>query len=163
MIFLNGVIIMSFLRKQPLSTLSTRPLFSQLSDEMNRFWINDLSLAGRPAEMLEGLWQPDVDVEIRNNQYLVSADIPGVDPEEIKVSMDNGNLIIEGKRETHAAEIRSDFRRVERNYGSFYRSLFLTDAAELKGIEAHCKNGVLEVTVPISEAAKHKKIEVKVD
>ncbi len=154
---------MSFLRKQPLSVLTTRPLFSQLSDEMDRFWNKDLSLLNRPNDLLEGLWQPDVDVELKDNKYMVRADIPGVEPKEIKVSMDNGNLIIEGKRESKVEENRDNFRRVERSFGSFYRSIYLADAAEANGIKAHCRNGVLEVTVPITEAAQHKKIEVKVD
>lgn len=154
---------MSIFRNQSLQTVPTRPLFSQLSDEMNRFWNNELSLFGRQGEALEGLWQPDIDIELKKNKYEVRADIPGVDPKEIKVSMDNGNLIIEGKRETHAEESRENFRRVERSFGGFYRSVYLADATDAKGIEAHCQNGVLEVTVPLSESAKHKKIEVQVD
>jgi HSP20 family protein len=77
--------------------------------------------------------------------------------------MDNGNLIIEGKRDTKAEQNKDNFRMVERNYGGFYRSLYLADAAEAKGIKAHCHNGVLEVKVPLAEAAQHKKIEVIVD
>jgi HSP20 family protein len=73
-------------------------------------------------------------------------------------------LVVEGKRETEAEENREDFSRVERSYGSFYRSFNLPDAAtNAKKIKAHSHNGVLEITVPISETAQQKKIEIKVD
>lgn len=153
---------MSLFKRQPSTALSTLPLFSRLSDEMNRFWEQD-SLFGRRQTDLLGDWQPDIDVEQKNHLYLIRADIPGVDPKDIKVSMDNGNLIIEGNRESKVEENKENYRFVERAYGSFYRSLNLPDTSDSKGIEAHCKNGVLEVTVPITETASKKKIEVSVD
>jgi len=138
------------------------PLFSQLSDEMNRFWSRDSIFDRRQSDLL-GDWQPDIDVEKKNNVYLIRADIPGVNPKDIKVTMDNGNLVIEGNRETNVEETKENYRFIERAYGSFYRNVHLPDASNAKGIEAHCKNGVLEVTVPIAETAKQKKIEVIVD
>jgi len=153
---------MSLFKRQPLSTLPSLPLFSQLSDEMNRFWTNDKFLGHRQGDLLAD-WTIDADVEQKNNMYHVKADIPGVDPKDIKVTMDNGNLVIEGKRETKVEENRDDFRSVERAYGSFYRRINLPDASDAKKIEAHSRNGVLEVIVPIAETAKQKKIEVIVD
>jgi len=153
---------MSLFNRQSLSTLPSLPLFSQLSDEMNRFWNTDSLLARRQGDLL-GDWQPNIDIEQKNNMYLIKADIPGVNPKDIKVTMDNGNLVIEGRRESKVEENRDNYRCVERSYGSFYRSMNLPDASDAKGIEAHSHNGVLEVTVPISETAKHKKIEIKVD
>ena len=153
---------MSLFNRQPLTTLPSLPLFSQLSDEMNHFWGKDNLLTRRQGDLMTD-WLPDVDIEQKKNMYLVRADIPGVAPEDIKVSMDNGNLIIEGKRENKVLDNRENYRCVERSYGSFYRSFNLPDATDAKTIEAHSRNGVLEVSVPITASAKQKKIEVKVD
>lgn len=149
---------------QPLSTIQQLPIFSQLSDEMNQFFGRDLPLFSRQSDLLSGEWQPATDIEQRDNRYIVRADIPGVDPKDIKVSMENGNLIIEGKRETKMEENNKNYHRVERSYGSFYRCINLPDASEEpKKIEAHCNKGVLEVIVPkLASSAQHK-IEIKVD
>ena len=155
---------MSLFKRQPLATMPQLPIFSQLSDEMNQFFGRDLPLFSRQSDMLTGEWQPATDIEQRDNRYIVRADIPGVSPKEIKVSMENGNLIIEGKRETKVEENKKNYHRIERSFGSFYRCINLPDASEeSKKIEAHCSNGVLEVIVPKVSAAAHKKIEVKVD
>ena len=156
---------MSLLKRRSLSTLpTTLPLFSQLSDEMNRFWGNELPVFSQRNEIVGGDWQPEIDIEQKKDMYLVRADIPGVDPKDIKVSIENGNLIVEGRRETEVEENRDNFYRVERSFGSFYRSFNLPDAdTNVKKIKAHSHNGVLEVSVPISETAKQKKIEIKVD
>ena len=77
--------------------------------------------------------------------------------------MDNGMLTIEGKRETKVEENKDNYRRIEREFGAFYRSFSLADATEAEKISAHAHNGVLEVIVPKAESAKQKKIEIKVD
>jgi len=153
---------MSLFNRRALSTAPNLPLFSQLSDEMNRFWNNE-SIFNRGEFDLLGGWEPEIDIEKKNSMYLVRADIPGVSPKDIKVSMDDGNLIIEGKRDTKVVENKENFRCVERSYGEFYRSIPLPDVAKTKDIEAHCHNGVLEVSLPILATSKQKQIEVKVD
>lgn len=147
---------MSLFKNQPLATMS------QLSDEMNQFFGRDLPIFNRQTDLSE--WQPATDIEQKDNLYIVKADIPGVDPKDIKVSMENGNLIIEGKRESKVEENNKNYRRVERSFGSFYRCINLPDACdEHKEIEAHCNKGVLEISVPKISAAAKKKIEIKVD
>jgi|TARA_B110000908_G_C10241093_1_gene446105 HSP20 family protein len=155
---------MSLFKHQPLSTMPQLPIFSQLSDEMNHFFGRDLPMFGRQPELLSSEWQPATDIEQRDNRYIIKADIPGVDPKDIKVTMENGNLIIEGKRETKVEENKKNYHRIERSFGSFYRCIDLPDASEeSKKIEAHCNKGVLEIIVPKIGAAAHKKIEIKVD
>ncbi|MDX2370072.1 MAG: Hsp20 family protein [Colwellia sp.] len=93
---------MSLFKYQPTSTMSHLPIFSQLSDEMSQFFGRDLPLFSRQTDLSE--WQPATDIEQKDNLYIVRADIPSVDPKDIKVTMENGNLIIEGKRETKVEE-----------------------------------------------------------
>lgn len=155
---------MSLLRRRPLSTSSQLPMFSRLTEEIDQFFNQDFPLLGRQRNLLSEVWQPTVDVEQQDNCYMVRADIPGVDVNDITVLLEGNNLIIEGKRDTHVEEHKLDYRQVERNYGSFYRCINLPEASEdVKKIKAHCSKGVLEVKVPTTGVASQKRIEVQVD
>ena len=134
---------MSLFKRQQLSTMPHLPLFSRLNDEMNRFFESDLPTFSSRWDVLGGQWQPDLDIEQKSTEYIVRADLPGVDVKDIKVSMDNGMLTIEGKRETKAEENRDNYRLVERSFGNFYRSVALPEAVVEKNIKAHCHNVVL--------------------
>lgn len=154
---------MSLLKRKSLSAFPQLPLSSQLSEEMNRLLEREFPLASRRWKSLEGQWQPDVDIEQKADQYVVTADIPGVDPKDISVSMNNGMLTLEGKRESRVEEKKEDYRCIEREYGSFYRSFSLPEACEVEKIKAHAHNGVLEVIIPKQETAKQKKVQIHVD
>ena len=151
---------MNLFKRQSLSTLPQLPLFSQLSDEMNRFFERDVPSLGAHWDVMAGQWQPSIDIEQKDKEYIVRADVPGVKTKDIEVSMDNGMLTIEGKRETKVEENRENYRCIERSFGTFYRSVRLPDAADAQKIRAHCHDGVLEVSVPKTPAAKQKTIEV---
>ena len=151
---------MNLFKRQPLTTTPQLPLFSRLNEEMNRFFESDFpSLTGR-WDVLGGQWQPDIDIEQKSNEYVVKADLPGVEVKDIKVSMDNGMLTIEGKRESKVEENKENYRCIERSYGSFFRSVALPDAVVEENIKAHCHNGVLEVIVPKEKSAKLKEIPI---
>ncbi len=154
---------MTLFKRQPLTSMPQLPMFSQLQEEMQQLWNRDFPHLGKQWELLGDRWQLDVDVKQKDDMYIVKADIPGVEPKDIKVSMEGGNLIIEGKRESEVEKYKDEYRCIERNYGSFYRSFTLPDACEADKIKAHSHNGVLEITIPKASSAKQKKIEVKID
>jgi HSP20 family protein len=154
---------MNIFKRQPLSTLPQLPLFSQLSEEMNHFFDRDLSTLGTNWPTLGGQWKPAIDIEKTDKEYVIRADIPGVDAEDINVSMENNMLVIEGRRETKAEKNEQNYHCVERNYGSFYRAIGLPEAVDSAKIRAHNHNGVLEVKVPKSAGAKQKVIPVLAD
>lgn len=155
---------MSLLRQQPFTTSSHLPMFSRLTEEIDRFFNQDSPLLGRQSQVLSDVWQPTVDIEQQDNGYIVRADIPGVDAKDISVVLEGKNLIIEGKRDTKVEEPKHDYRLIERNYGNFYRCINLPEATEeAKKIKAHCSQGVLEVKVPATGVMAQKRIEVKAD
>jgi len=154
---------MNFLTRRPLSTLPQLPLFSQLSDEMNSFFERDLPSMGTRWDTKASNWQPAIDIEKKDKEYVIRADIPGVDAKDIKVSMESGMLVIEGKRETKTEENKEDYHCIERNYGSFYRAVGLPEAVDAEKIRAHNHNGVLEINVPKSTSATQKFIPVHSD
>lgn len=108
-----------------------------------------------------GEWTPAVDIKEEDDKYVLHADIPGVKPEDIEVSMDNGVLTIKGERKLESEEEKENYKRIERLHGVFYRRFALPDDADPEKIEATGKHGVLEVVIPKMEAQKPRKIEVK--
>ena len=100
-----------------------------------------------------GDWNPRVDISESDGTYLIKADIPGVPKEEIKVTMDNGMLTIQGERKQEKEEENKRFHRVERFYGSFTRSFTLPEDADPGAIKATTQEGQLVITIPRKEAA----------
>lgn len=105
-------------------------------------------------------WAPAVDVREEDDRYVVKADIPGVDPKDIEVTLENGVLTVSGERTEEKKESEKGFNRVERVSGSFRRSFSLPEDADGENISAAGKNGVLEIAIPKAEQKKPKKIKV---
>jgi len=105
-------------------------------------------------------WAPAVDIKEEPERFLIHADIPGVKPEEIDISMEDGVLTIKGEKKTEAETEKEGYKRVERTYGSFYRRFSLPDTANSDAISAVSKHGVLEIVIPKREAVQPKKISV---
>jgi HSP20 family protein len=95
-----------------------------------------------------GEWHPRVDISENDGQYLVKADIPGVAKEDIKITVDNDVLTIQGERKQEQEEENKHFHRVERFYGSFIRSFTLPDDADAAALKAAAQEGQLTVTIP---------------
>jgi len=93
-------------------------------------------------------WTPSVDIKEEPSQFVLHADLPGVDPKDIDVTLEKGVLTISGKREMTEREERNGYRRVERVSGRFYRRFTLPDTADSQSVKARHANGVLEVTIP---------------
>jgi HSP20 family protein len=113
------------------------------------------------SEVVGGEWAPDVDIKEEDDRFVLRADIPGVKPEAIDVTMENGMLSIRGERKFEEKEERENFRRMERSYGMFYRRFTLPEHTNPEGITATGDNGVLEVIIPKTTETQQKRIEVK--
>ncbi|MDP1558863.1 MAG: Hsp20/alpha crystallin family protein [Nitrosomonas sp.] len=105
-------------------------------------------------------WAPAVDIKEETDRFVLLADIPGVKPEEIDVSMEDGVLTIKGEKKTEAETEKEGYKRIERTYGSFYRRFSLPDTANSDAISAESRHGVLEIVIPKREALQPKKIQV---
>ncbi|HLF96918.1 MAG TPA: Hsp20/alpha crystallin family protein [Methylococcaceae bacterium] len=103
-------------------------------------------------------WTPAVDIKERADGYVLFADVPGVRPEDIDVTMENGILTLRGSRNTEAGAAREGYKRIERVHGAFYRRFSLPDTADAEGISARYQNGVLEIVIPKRTAIQPKKI-----
>ena len=107
-----------------------------------------------------GDWLPAVDIKEEQNRFLIRADVPGVSADDLEITMDDGALSIQGHRQTTTEEERDGWRRMERVSGRFYRRFTLPDAADAEGIEAQCRNGVLEISIPKEAKALPRRIPV---
>jgi len=112
-----------------------------------------------PAEGRE--WAPVVDVSETAKDILVKAEIPGMDPKEIDVSVQGDVLTLRGEREKEQEERGENFHRVERRYGAFSRSIRLPAEVDVGKVNANYKDGVLKINLPKTKGAAVKKIEVK--
>jgi HSP20 family protein len=108
-------------------------------------------------------WLPLVDIAEDEQEYLIKAELPGIEKEQVKVTVENGLLLITGERTNESEEKNKKYHRVERSYGTFLRTFSLPDNADGTKIKADFKNGVLKVHLPKSEDAKPKSIEIKVN
>jgi HSP20 family protein len=117
---------------------------------------------GEKEAMTVSQWTPLVDISEDANEYLVKAELPELKKEEVKVSVENGELTISGERKSEKEEKGKKFHRIERSYGSFLRSFTLPESVNAEKVSAEFKDGVLSVHLPKDERAKPKSIEVKV-
>jgi len=106
-------------------------------------------------------WAPSVDITENDKAFTLLADIPGVNPKDIEISMEKGVLTIKGERQAENVEEGENYRRVERQTGQFYRRFTLPDGADADKIEARSEHGVLKIIIPKQEVAVSRRIEVK--
>jgi HSP20 family protein len=110
------------------------------------------------------VWAPALDIAERKDGYLVSVELPGVKLDDLKITLDDGLLTIQGERcYTSDTSDTSDqhYHRVERSYGAFRRSITLPAHVMADAVEASIEDGVLQILVPKAEEAKPKRIEVR--
>jgi HSP20 family molecular chaperone IbpA len=120
------------------------------------FWMS-LFKEGEP-----GAWMPAVEIKKKNGDLEVTAELPGIKKEDIKLEVCEGNLTIEGERKHEEKEEREGYFRSERRYGHFYRSIGLPEGAETDKIKAELKDGILNVVIPVPEAKEaSRKIAIK--
>ena len=106
-------------------------------------------------------WTPRVDVEENEQELVVKADLPGVDLNDVEITVAEGALLLRGSREEEKEKKERNYHHVERFFGEFYRAIPLPATADVDKIEAETRKGVLTIHVPKSAAAQPKKITVK--
>jgi HSP20 family protein len=134
-----------------------------MSDRLNRMFSRpSLPQANSKETMVVADWAPSVDISETEGEYQIKAEIPDVKKEDVKVTMEDGVLTIQGERKHEKEEKGKKYHRVERSYGSFVRSFTLPDLVDEGRVKAEFKDGILNLQLPKSEKAKPKAIEVKV-
>jgi HSP20 family protein len=112
------------------------------------------------SSVVTSQWVPRVDVKEEADRFVLYADLPGIDPDDIEVSMDKGMLTIRGERSSESSSETERYSRIERRYGSFHRRFALPDSADPEGIQARGRNGVLEIVIPKRPETSPRRIQV---
>jgi HSP20 family protein len=129
------------------------PLFRDLDRLTQQLWGNPVGTATRPAVMPMDVWR-------EGDKFVVELDLPGIKPDSIDVTVDQGALTVRAER-PYAGDEGHDWVAAERPHGVFSRQLFLGDQLDTEHIDADYTDGVLRLTVPVAEAAKPRKIAIQ--
>lgn len=155
---------MALIRWNPARELDRWPSeFFGIQREIN--WAFDNFVRGgsqADENFMTSYWTPAVDIAEQENEYVVKMELPGVNKDEVKISLESNILTIKGEKKQKKDEKGKNLHRLERSYGSFQRSFTLPTTVKSDKIDAVFNDGVLSISLPKAEEAKPKQIEVKV-
>lgn len=106
-------------------------------------------------------WSPAFDILENEKEYMITAELPGIDIKDVDITVSEGVLSVKGEKKQEKEDKGEDYHRIERRYGSFHRSFRLPGKVETDKIDANYKDGLLKLTLPKAEGSQIKKIEVK--
>src|SRR6202790_1178333 len=133
---------------------------SSLQEQINRVFYDVVGHAGEESNLTP--WAPSVDIYETENELVVKADLPDVNPQNLDIRVENNVLTIRGERKFESKVNEDNYLRIERAYGSFSRSFSLANSVKTEAIRADYQNGVLTLSLPKREEAKPKQIKVNV-
>jgi HSP20 family protein len=133
-------------------------LHREVLNEFNRLF--ERAGANDESTSATAEWAPAVDIEEHADKYVLRADVPGVEPTAIEITLENGVLTLSGSREETVEQKGVESRRIERLAGRFLRRFTLPESVDAEAVKAGNKHGVLEIVIPKREAAKPRKISV---
>lgn len=145
---------MTIVRYDPFGSLN------KLHNELNRLFQESQSTDDDQSQVVTGAWSPAVDIKEQADCYVITADVPGVDPKEIEVTLEEGVLSLKGERSTHEDTERPGFKRIERAHGTFYRRFSLPDGVDTTQVKAHSAHGVLTIEVPKRARPEPRRIDI---
>jgi HSP20 family protein len=148
---------MAIVRWTPFRELST------VQDRMNKLFEDVIRPPYRPDEgFAVSAWTPAVDIYETDKEIVLKAELPEMPEKDIEIKVEDNNLIVSGERRKEKEVKEENYHRIERSYGSFYRSFTLPHAVDRENIKASYKDGVLKVILPKKEEAKPKQIKIDV-
>lgn len=133
-------------------------LLAQFNDEINRMFVADNNAF--PA-LSGGAWTPSVDIRETGDAYHIEAEIPGVDPQAIEVTLDKGVLTLKGERSEQRADENGQARYRERRFGRFVRRFSLPETADEDSVDARAEHGVLRLTIHKKAQSEPRRITVR--
>jgi HSP20 family protein len=137
------------------------PSMTALQREMNQIFDEFLTRSwGAPLSRFEGRFTPRVNVEERDDEIEITAELPGMEAEDVDLTLTDDALTISGEKREEKEEERGNYHYMERSYGSFRRSIPLPGTVDADEVDATFKNGVLTITMPKVAAKGQKKISV---
>jgi len=129
-----------------------------LRDKMNRLFED--AFKGEERDLVSSTWAPSVDIYESENELVLNAEIPGIDEDNIEVKIEDNNLTLRGERKLEEETKEENYHRIERSYGSFYRSFSLPHYIDQENIKAEHDNGVLRIHMPKKHELKPRNVKI---
>ena len=145
---------MAIIRWDPFRDLVT------LREKMNRLFEDAVTSRGEERDMIASTWTPSVDIYETENSIVLSAEVPGIDEKDIEIKIEDNTLTIKGERKFEKETKEENYHRIERSYGSFYRSFTIPRQVDQDKINAEHDNGVIRITLPKKPESKPKTVKV---
>ena len=150
---------MAIVRLEPFRNLLT----SQKEELFNRLFNETFPAVFGEQEPTTRTWAPPVDIYETDNALILKADLPGIDPKDVDIRIENGVLYLKGERKFEKEEKKENYHRIERSYGAFTRSFALPNSINADHVKAEYKDGQLILTMPKREEAKPKAVKIHVE
>src|SRR5579875_628972 len=131
-------------------------------DRFNRLFNEAFSNVFGGEQLATRTWSPAVDIYETDHDLVLKAELPGIDPKDLEVRVENGTLYLKGERKQESEVKEENYHRIERAYGSFVRSFTLPSSVNTEDVKAEYKDGVLTLTMAKREEAKPKTIKINV-
>ncbi len=145
---------MNIIRWDPFRDLTT------LRERMNRLFEEAYSSRGEEKDLVASTWNPSVDIYETENELVMKAELPGIDENDIELKIEDSTLTLKGDRKFEKETKEENYHRIERAYGSFYRSFTLPRNIDQDKIKAESENGILKVTLPKKAELKPKNVKI---
>jgi len=145
---------MAIIRWDPFRDLVT------LRDKMNRLFEETFSSRGEERDLVSSTWTPSVDIFETEQDLILSAELPGIEEKDIEIKIEDHTLTLKGERKFEKETKEENYHRIERAYGSFYRSFSLPHYVDQDSIKAEYENGILKIFMPKKLEAKPRQIRV---
>ena len=145
---------MAIIRWDPFRDLVT------LREKMNRLFEDAVTSRGEEKDMISSSWAPAVDIYETENNLVLSAEVPGIEEKDIEIKIEDSTLSIRGVRNFEKETKEENYHRIERAYGSFFRSFTLPNNIDQEKIHAEHESGVLKIHMPKKPESKPKKVKI---
>ena len=145
---------MAIIRFDPFRDMTT------LRDKMNRLFEDTFAQRGEDKDMISSAWLPAVDIFESDQELVLTAEVPGIEEKDIEISLENNVLSVRGERKFEKETKEENYHRIERSYGTFYRSFTLPNYVDPEKINAVHENGVLKIRMGKKPELKSKKVKI---
>lgn len=145
---------MAIIRWDPFRDLIT------LREKMNRLFEDTFTSRGEDKDLVASSWAPAVDIYESETELVLTAEVPGVDENDIEIKVEDNTLTLKGERKFEKETKEENYHRIERAHGSFSRSFTLPNSINQEGIQAEHENGILKITMPKKSELKPRKVKI---
>jgi len=145
---------MAIIRWDPFRDLVT------IRDKMNRMFEDAVTQRGEEKELVSSSWAPSVDIYEDESQLVLTAEVPGLTEKDVEIKIEDNVLSLQGERKLEKETRQENYHRIERAYGSFYRSFTLPNYIDQDKIRAEHENGVVKITMPKKSELKPRKVKI---